>query len=517
MAWPRMVGGDGVNITLYRFTKRENSTKLPTANDQPIIYSCRLNDSESSLLNPVLKLSAANAQTNLLNRNYVYIPEFGRYYYIDDWRYDGDGCWSALCRIDPLASWKTQIIGSGGYTSRVQGYKDPYLVDSLFPPTEKFVVVTQTYQTYLDPSLAGGSFIIGVISKNAPNVGAVAYYLITAAQLEVLVNNMLSSTNSSWSSVTKLDSDVLKSLVDPMQYVVSCKWFPFELTITGTSERIYLGGWDSGATGSKLITPYHQIYDLILGLQDVTDQYTDATTVYEYTHNQYPPFPPYGEYSLITPWGTFELDPTVMAAVYTQYATAATRSMSVRLMANLVSGQATMIVLTDVKPTENVSKTYELFRREIDFALDIPLAQVSMNYLSMAKSGLNAASKAGNVGAWASNPVGNAAAIASDVLDATAAALSPAVNSTSTGNAAFTPLIETITYQMRRFKSIDNSRINLVGGIFKTNISTMQDLAPSGSTFAGYIQMAITDFQAPCKRDEYVAITSALLNGIYIE
>ena len=67
-----------IAVHLYSFTKRENSTKRPSSGGTT--YNCVLID-ETSLMNPVFKLDIGS---NPIGKNYAYVPDFDRYYFITD-------------------------------------------------------------------------------------------------------------------------------------------------------------------------------------------------------------------------------------------------------------------------------------------------------------------------------------------------------------------------------------------------------------------------------------------------
>ena len=531
MAWPRMFGGAGVNITLYRIGKRINSTLLPTSDDSPIVYSCRMNDGESTILNPVLKLSAVSAETNLINRNYVYIPQFGRYYWIDDWRYDSDGCWSAYCSEDYLASWKTAIWNSGGYVNRSSGKANHNIIDSMYPAENFYLYNNILSHIGLTPDPASGAYIIGVISDQNTNVGAISYYLVNHSNLQTLISNMVGFTslsNIDFSTITSMTSDVLKSLVNPIQYITSCKWFPFPASVvTSTTHNqalsnvdIYVFGWKSGAVGKKIIDTQNSIGNYIL-VSDIADIPVAKRGGEIYINaDRYPYVAPYAEYCLITPWGTFDLDSSIMAKLYAQSATY--RKIEYELIVDFVSGQAIFrcwcIPYADIVNNVNRGITYEFFRRDINLAFDIPLAQATIDYLSIAHSALGAVGDLGNKMGWVTNKVGTAVSLAGHTIDAVAAAKSPSVSTTTNSSAAFTSEINNIWFQFRRYRTFPQSRDTLGSPLeqYESPISGCIKVE-DGITY-NYVQLATSEFHAAgCKQSEIDAIKQALFNGIYLE
>ena len=63
-----------ITVTLYSFTKRENSTKRPSSGGTS--YSCVLID-DTSLMKPVFKLDIGS---NPIGKNYCRVSDFDRYF-----------------------------------------------------------------------------------------------------------------------------------------------------------------------------------------------------------------------------------------------------------------------------------------------------------------------------------------------------------------------------------------------------------------------------------------------------
>ena len=82
-----------MNVELYKFTKRLNSTARPTPS-AGTSFSCELKD-ETSFINPILKFRPDHLTSGLFSPsayNYAYIAYWQRYYYITDWKYI-NGLW----------------------------------------------------------------------------------------------------------------------------------------------------------------------------------------------------------------------------------------------------------------------------------------------------------------------------------------------------------------------------------------------------------------------------------------
>lgn len=62
----------------------------------------------SDLLKPTIRISATNWSAS---RNYMYIPDFNRYYFITDVTYENGGAVTIQGRVDPLMSYSTAVMG----------------------------------------------------------------------------------------------------------------------------------------------------------------------------------------------------------------------------------------------------------------------------------------------------------------------------------------------------------------------------------------------------------------------
>lgn len=63
---------------------------------------------ECSILNPVLEIAASS----VVSYNYCYIPDFGRYYFINDAVSVRNGIWRLSLHVDVLMSYANEILSS---------------------------------------------------------------------------------------------------------------------------------------------------------------------------------------------------------------------------------------------------------------------------------------------------------------------------------------------------------------------------------------------------------------------
>lgn len=94
---------------------------------------------DCSILKPVFILDGVTLC------NYIYIPDFGRYYFITDTEILAGKQMQITCEVDTLNSFKYEIEQVEGLVSRSQNLFNLYMTDPEVPiPTRRF----QTVQTF---------------------------------------------------------------------------------------------------------------------------------------------------------------------------------------------------------------------------------------------------------------------------------------------------------------------------------------------------------------------------------
>ena len=532
-----------MQINFFKFAKLPNSTAIP--NMQPnsqggnLLFqytAAVINDSSSSLLKPDITVKIPNAQA--LTANYCQITSFDRYYYINDWTYNADGTWTASCSVDAMASWRTAIHASGGYVGRGNANVNASVADDVYPTELYMLNAIDSVNTGMSDAVGSGTIVIGVLDKGSSLVGPVSYYAMTPSAFEILCNELLSyGVDQDFSSLTSLNSGAIKSIVDPMQYIVSCKWFPLPLSNMFTTQdytyatSIYLGGWhiDFGSTQAnhprelnKTAFAYPNVNtsptpDLII--QDITHHITlDATTG---PIDRFPNYPPYARYTLQTPWGVYELDGTIIFNMFAnhQYQTRKIRC-TWSVYADVVTGQGTFVFRGDLNPNSlhPVEDDYEFFRADIQIGVDIPLASMAMDYVGIS-NGMGSAlqSGMGAIGSAAAKDVlgmvGSFAGFFGSLNNAVASSISPKVNSSAVGMAAFNNLITRIQVQQTRYRTIDQSEA-IVGKPVKKYVTSLSDFAAATVPF---VQMDKSLFNYwNCTHQEQQQIIDYLEGGCYL-
>lgn len=134
-----------INFYNAKIKKNELNKVLGT----PIVKTCALKNG-SSIEDPVLYMEH---DATLFNCNYVYIPDFGRYYFING-RELVEHTEYITCHVDVLKTYANDIKNSNGIATRSQ-YYNKNLADKMIIPLESEKI---RYRT-LSSAITGGTYV----------------------------------------------------------------------------------------------------------------------------------------------------------------------------------------------------------------------------------------------------------------------------------------------------------------------------------------------------------------------
>lgn len=92
-----------MELTLYKNSSERN--RINKVLSEPITLTGAFRDG-TSIVNPIIAIESDGVITS----NYLYIPLFNRYYYIDDITVVRNGYYIIKCSVDVLMSWKSAIL-----------------------------------------------------------------------------------------------------------------------------------------------------------------------------------------------------------------------------------------------------------------------------------------------------------------------------------------------------------------------------------------------------------------------
>jgi hypothetical protein len=288
-----------IPITLYKFSKKINSTKLPEVSTPKVEYADALLKDACDLYAPTIQLNIGAAMFSFIP-NYAYIPLFERYYFIDSATWQ-DGIWTLKASVDVLASFKTEIGAQSLYIVRSTTSHNGNIVDNTYPATSEII-----YNDIKDPTLVwntssytGGTFIVGVGGQST------TYYLFTKANLDILfadlfddiyIDNVLGGP---WATIFQS----VKTQFNPLQFITSIMWVPF-LVGSPSFQIIRIGYGDILANTQEIPT---SAVHKVLGSFSLTNHP-------QISRGKYLNAAPYTSRSLYyPPFGMLDLDATLLA------------------------------------------------------------------------------------------------------------------------------------------------------------------------------------------------------------
>lgn len=445
-----------MEIKLYVMSKKKNSTAYPAYSGftAPHATLDGVVNFDVSITN--ISVTFSNVVKNnytLYRYNYLYVSNVKRYYWVTDWSINANGTLTAICSVDVLATYNSNISGGTAYIKRCSNpsIANDAVADSFYPPVNDYVIrKTIAAPGWIASGAYSWTYILAVVSNNLPAYGAVDYYIISRSEMRTLINNLMANFNandqpSNWKA-QELSNDMLKTLVSPMQYIKGCKAIPVITPFPSQGEStaystIYAGNWNTGAKGIKL-------YDAPTAYQCYRPEWTDSFTISipkNIDNNVEIPntvrYPPYADYTLNNYiFGVIPIDGMIASR---------TDSLTIAITTNLINGSMRMDVLSGSGTSQ-----YLVTRQYVNVSIDIPIADISYNYMGMAKSALSAVGSATSWKAW-TDPGQNAVKIASDVLDTVAYSKSPSVTSTGSVGGACANGSQLFELQARFIKRTD--------------------------------------------------------------
>lgn len=86
----------------------------------------------TSIIDPVIVVQASAPGFHANGSNYIYVEEFGRYYYITNIVSTYNSLWELHCHVDVLMSYKEQIRAQTAIVARQESKYNLYLDDGIF-------------------------------------------------------------------------------------------------------------------------------------------------------------------------------------------------------------------------------------------------------------------------------------------------------------------------------------------------------------------------------------------------
>ena len=484
-------------VRFYSFNKRTNSTKIPGANDTSTNYQCVFKGPES-ILNPTISLTLPITQAPTWN--YCRIDLFGRWYFVNDWRWAENRIWEADLTVDVLGTYRTAIGSKSYYVLRSATEYNPDLIDSFYP-TEAAVqkgfsfgqltdLWDSIHETMTLNSFKLGTYIVGMVSNTSATnptdhvmLGGVTYYLFEWSGFQQFIRNLIID----WSdlSVAGVTGNIKNMFFDPFQYLYSVVWLPVSMSHIYHSQNTRTVSY--GPVEMSSLTAYTlNEYDYVSG---ISMSWTLPKHPQVSTRGRFLKASPFTKYKLfIPPFGTVVLDP---AKLYD------TTTLSCSIRIDPVTGTGYLKISNETAM--------------IDYAIaqvgvQIPMSQVSQDVLGSAAGVLT-----GTASAVASGIAGNYVGMTAGITGAVTSAVNMFVPeaSKSGGTGDFTALCFEAPYLYYEFQILADEDLQDNGRPLCENWTP--------ASIPGYmvVENGITEITGT--RDEANRIRDLLEGGFYYE
>lgn len=461
---------------------------------------------DCSTLNPTVRILRTVSDLVPDTYNYAYIQAFGRYYFIVDCIWS-EPFWEIRMAVDVLASWKTEIGLEDHYILRTNSTTtdfDPLITDTMYPATNGYTtrddtIASDPFHSAMSQGIAGGTYVVGIISGEVSNsVGAITYYAMTPYQFGLLKQMLFSQQNlinmeiidrGGHPLVDDMSPEILKTMYNPYQYIISSLWFPFLDSVLVDSDEVHsikIGWWSYDLDGLQIRAQVVSFYQT-----QVLTNHPQAATRGTYLN-----YAPYRRASLIGRFGDIPLD----MSYYSQ----ASNTVALKYDVDLITGQCKTHIGYQTGSGALTHNEYYM-TREFLLAVPIQIAQVGVDYLGVAVTAVDTAA----------NVAGNALSL----------------NIAGTVSAAAHGIYNTLQSTMPQLET-GGSNGSFIGAYTEAHLITHyfhivdEDIAHKGrplcqirtlNTLSGYVLCADGEISVPCLDSEKDIISDFLTSGFFWE
>lgn len=376
----------GIDVRLHSSSKKYNSTKVFDNDvDYYARYDCQIT-AACSILNPVIAINNDDIPVAFrYNGNdaegspfdiehvglwkYAYLGQFRRWYQIIDITYSG-GMWVVSLTVDALMSYRGNIGSSRQLVARCSKLSTPWLDDSYMP-----IVGRSTIRDVPCPNINAGCFnasIVGsnqmyyVVLVNTANLitsrGMLTPYVLDYSGMVQLNRYLMDAPQTYMGPITDVTDNMLKALINPLQYIVAVKAYPFKPAIiggtAGTDVKVRVGFWQTDVVALGFLANQKSVWEDFVDIPSHPD-YSDSR---KYLNNA-----PYTTIRLdFLPFYQGEIDGTYLQN---------NRKLWVRIVCDTYTGDATMFLYAQPE----LSKWTLIYSYNANLALDIPVSQIISN------------------------------------------------------------------------------------------------------------------------------------------
>lgn len=128
-----------MQITLYKCTAENNRVDKSSYLSSAVNINVTLKQM-TSVMNPTMTITDSAGSLDVTSYNYLYIPDWNRYYFINNITSVRNGLWEISASIDVLHTYRNGIRGLKGVILRQENDYNVYLPDNLLEYASKDIV-----------------------------------------------------------------------------------------------------------------------------------------------------------------------------------------------------------------------------------------------------------------------------------------------------------------------------------------------------------------------------------------
>lgn len=243
-------------VGFYQFSKKRNATQTPPDSSGVVYLDCRAVD-DTGVLAPEVIVHTSHNPTSW---NYAYIPQFRRFYWVEEWTAHG-ALWIASLKVDVLGSWIEEIEATDFYVLRASQESDGEIRDTLYPVSANPNRHVDTAESVFTSIPQQGMYVIGV-TGGASTVGP-SYYVMTVTQFVAFLQYLGDSSSGqggfyaeALKGISEIGENLQKALINPFQYLTSVMLFPCKVPTAEATQSIPYGWW-------RLKTPARSLANIL--------------------------------------------------------------------------------------------------------------------------------------------------------------------------------------------------------------------------------------------------------------
>lgn len=224
-----------MEILLFNFSKRKNSTKRPVDSDG--VTKQVLLKGECSYINPSFFLGDVTG--------YTYLKAWGNYYFIDRVAYNINGAQYINCSIDVLATWKDIINASTFFVDRCSdpNYYNVDLRDDALS-VEDMVSSVSSASTYCNIA-SDLLYVVKILGRGTTN--GIGTFIMNRFALSDFFSQMWIDIDDGL-GLGDLEEFMQMWIADPARYVVGVYSSPIGASVyynNVSNEKVFIGGHET--------------------------------------------------------------------------------------------------------------------------------------------------------------------------------------------------------------------------------------------------------------------------------